>query len=133
MCGVSAEDSFSKALSTSSRNGVPDSDSSSVRLKYSAHSSETVRPADSPLNAWPFTSQRVLPSSRALVVEQREAGLFQRLQIAPDGPRRDVAERRQFVDRHAGAARPLDLAQDRPLADDFGVAGHDGDSINLRM
>jgi hypothetical protein len=48
MCGVSADDSFSNALSTSSRNGVPDSDSSSVRLKYSAHSSDTVRPADSP-------------------------------------------------------------------------------------
>ena len=66
MCGVSAEDSFSKALSTSSRNGVPDSDSRSVREKYSAQSSETVRPADSPLSAWPFTSQRVLPSSRPL-------------------------------------------------------------------
>ena len=33
MCGVSAEASFSKARSTSSRNGVPESDSSSVRLK----------------------------------------------------------------------------------------------------
>ena len=33
MCGVSTDASFSNALSTSSRNGVPDSDSSSVRLK----------------------------------------------------------------------------------------------------
>ena len=51
MCGVSAAASFSNALSTSSRNGVPDSDSSSVRLKYSAQSSDMVRPAESPLNA----------------------------------------------------------------------------------
>ena len=66
MCGVSTADSFSNALSTSSRNGVPDSDSRRVRLKYSAHNSDTVRPAESPLNAWPFTRQRVFPSSWAL-------------------------------------------------------------------
>src|SRR3954468_13432169 len=63
MCGVSADDSLSNALSTSSRNGVPDSDSSSVRLKYKAHSSATVSPIDRPLKAWPLTRQRVLPSS----------------------------------------------------------------------
>ena len=63
MCGVSTDASFSNALSTSSRNGVPDSDSSSVRLKYRAHSSDTVRPAASPLNAWPFTFHLVRPSS----------------------------------------------------------------------
>ncbi len=63
MCGVSTEESFSNALSTSSRNGVPDSDATSERLKYSAHSSDTVRPAASPLNAWPFTFHRVFPSS----------------------------------------------------------------------
>ena len=31
------------------------------------------------------------------------------------------------------AARPLDLAQDRPLADDFGVAGHGENLTNLRI
>src|SRR5579864_3858749 len=63
MCGVSADDSLSNALSTSSRNGVGKSDSTSVRLKYSAHSSATVNPAASPLNAWPLTRHRVRPSS----------------------------------------------------------------------
>ena len=63
MCGVRTEDSFSNALSTSSRNGVPASDSRSVRLKYSAQSSDNVRPAASPLNACPLTFHRVRPSS----------------------------------------------------------------------
>src|SRR3954462_7377555 len=63
MCGVRADDSLSNALSTLSRNGVPDNDSSSVRLKYSAQSSATVSPADRPLKAWPLTRHRVLPSS----------------------------------------------------------------------
>src|SRR3712207_8854461 len=54
----SADESFSKAFSTSSRNGVPASDSTSERLKYSAHSSDSVRPADRPLNAWPLMHQR---------------------------------------------------------------------------
>ena len=59
-----------------------------------------------------------------LVVEEREARLLERLQIAPDRPGGDDAERRQIVDGDARAARALDLAQNRPLPDDLGVAGH---------
>ena len=63
MCGVSPEASFSKALSTSTRNGVPASPIRSVRLKYKAHNSDRVNPAARALNAWPSMHQRVRPSS----------------------------------------------------------------------
>ena len=106
MCGVSVDASLSNALSSSSRNGVPASDSSSVRLKYSAHSSDSVRPAASPLNAWPLIVHRVRPSSRDSVVEDGKPGFLERLQIAADGARRDAAERGEVVDRDAaGRAR----------------------------
>ena len=58
------------------------------------------------------------------IVEDRKAGFLERLQVAPDRPRRDVAERRELVDRHAGGARALDLPEDGPLADHLGVSGH---------
>ena len=60
---------------------------------------------------------------RSIVVE-RKSRFFERLEVAPNRAGRDIAERRQVVDGDARAARPLDLAQDRPLADDFGVPGH---------
>src|SRR5436190_2239398 len=71
MCGVRPHESFSNALSTSSRKTVPESDSTSVRLKYSADSSDTVRPAVRPFSAWPLTRQRVRPSS---VVRSSKSG-----------------------------------------------------------
>ena len=125
MCGVNPDASFSNARSTSSRNGVPDSDSSSVRLKYSAHSSDRVSPAASPLNAWPLICHRVRPSSPRAIVVEREARFLERLQVAADGARGDAAERSQIVNRDANVARPFHLTEDRPLPDDFGVPRHD--------
>ena len=124
MCGVSADASFSNALSTSSRNGVPDSDSSSVRLKYSAHSSDTRQAGRQPLERLAVDAPARPAVVVRSVVEEREARLLERLQIAPDRAGRDVAERRELVDGDAGAARAFDLAQDRPLPDDFRVARH---------
>ena len=60
-----------------------------------------------------------------LVVVEREARFLERLQVAPDRPRGDIAERGQLVDRDAGTARALDLTQDRPLPNHFGIAGHE--------
>ena len=55
-------------------------------------------------------------------VEQREPGGLQRLEIAADRPRRDAGARGEVVDGEP--ARRFEVAQDRPLADDFGVARH---------
>src|SRR6185436_12228997 len=65
-----------------------------------------------------------LPVVARLVVVDGEARLFERLQVAPDRPRGDAALVRKVVDGGAGGARLLDLAQDRPLADHFGVSRH---------
>ena len=56
------------------------------------------------------------------LVEEREPGGLQRLEIAADRPRRDAGARREIVDRQP--ARRFEVAQDRPLPDDFGVARH---------
>ena len=61
--------------------------------------------------------------ARAVVID-RKPRLLERLQIAADRPRRDAAEARQIVDRHAGTPGAFDLFQNRPLTDDFGVARH---------
>ena len=119
MPGVSAAASLSNALRTSRWNGVAARHSTSVRLKYSALSSASV-------NAGVVeAAERALlerPVALAVVefVEEREAGVLQRLEIAPDRPRRDAGPRaRSSI---VSAARRLEVAQDRPLADDFSVA-----------
>ena len=58
------------------------------------------------------------------VVVEREPGFFERLQVAPDRARRDAAARGERINRHPRPARMLDFAQDRPLPDDLGIAGH---------
>ena len=65
-----------------------------------------------------------LPVVARLVVVDGESGFFERLKIAADGARGDVALRGEVVDRDAGGACLLDLAKDRPLPDDFGVSRH---------
>src|SRR5207244_3215656 len=62
------------------------------------------------------------------IVEERKAGFLERLQIASNGAGRHAAQRRQFVNRHADA-RALDLAQDRPLADDFRIPTRHGEAV----
>ena len=57
-------------------------------------------------------------------VEQRKACRLQRLEVATDRSRRDAGARRQVVDREP--ARRFEVAQDRPLPDDFGVPRHTG-------
>src|SRR5207248_11486623 len=66
---------------------------------------------------------RLAVVARTVVVE-RETRLLERLEVAADRARRDSAQRRQLIDRHAAAARVLDLAEDRPLPDDFRVPRH---------
>ena len=61
-----------------------------------------------------------------LVVEDREAGFLERLQIAAHGARRDAGEVRELVDGQPEPARAFELAEHRPLTDDLGVAGHGG-------
>jgi hypothetical protein len=56
-------------------------------------------------------------------VEEREACSLQRLQIAANRARCDAFRLGQGVDRRP--PRGFDGAQDVPLSDDFGVAGHD--------
>src|SRR5207253_9980280 len=58
------------------------------------------------------------------IVEEGKARFLERLQIAADRACRDAAQRGEIVNRDARAPRPLDFAQDRPLADDFGIARH---------
>ncbi len=58
------------------------------------------------------------------IVEDREAGFLERLQIAADRPGGDVAQGGEFVDGDAGRSCALDFAEDRPLADDLGIPGH---------
>ena len=60
---------------------------------------------------------------RSIVVDG-EARFLEGLEVAADGAGGDATERGEIVDCDAGRARPLDLAQDGPLADDLGVAGH---------
>src|SRR5262249_49384127 len=48
----------------------------------------------------------------------------ERLEIPANRASRDAADRRQFVDRDPRRPRPLDFAEHRPLADDFGVSRH---------
>ena len=69
-------------------------------------------------------SARLINASRGAIVEERKAGLLERLQITPDRARRHGAQRRELVNGDAAGARVLDLAQDRPLPDDFRVPGH---------
>jgi hypothetical protein len=59
------------------------------------------------------------------IVEKRKASFLERLEVTPDRPRRDAAERRQIVDGHAARPGLFDLPQDRPLTDHFGVAWHE--------
>src|SRR5205085_8619388 len=66
---------------------------------------------------------RLAVVARAVVVEG-EPGFLERLEIAANRARGDAAQRRQLVDGHAAAARVLDLAEDRPLLDDFRVPRH---------
>ena len=75
-----------------------------------------VEPAERPLLEHPVALAVVQ------VVVEREPGGLQRLEIAADGPGRHAGPLRQVVDRQP--PRRLEVAQDRPLADDFGVAGH---------
>ena len=124
MCGVSAAVSFSKARSTSSRNGVPESDSTSERLKYKRAELGQGQAGRQPLERLTVDDpSRAAVVARAVVVDG-EAGFLERLEVAPDRPRRHAALGGEFVDRHAGGARTLDLAQDAPLPDHFSVAGH---------
>ena len=53
-----------------------------------------------------------------------ETRLLRAPEVASDGARRDVAQRREIVDCDAGVTRALDLAQDRPLSNDFRIAWH---------
>src|SRR5262249_46059327 len=62
------------------------------------------------------------------IVEERKPRLLERLQIAPNRPRRHAARRRELVDGDPARPRALDLAKDGPLADHFGVARHEGNS-----
>src|SRR6266849_4965933 len=59
------------------------------------------------------------------VVVQREPCLLERLQVAPDRPRRHAAERREFVERRPAATRTLNFAENGPLPDDFGISRHE--------
>jgi hypothetical protein len=73
------------------------------------------------------TAERAMlerPESFAVVhlVIQREPGGLERFEIPANRPRTHPRPRRKLVDRHP--ARCLEIAQDRPLANDFGVAGH---------
>src|SRR5262249_41064798 len=67
------------------------------------------------------------------VIEEREACFLERLEIAPNGPRRDVAQGSEIVNGDASAASALDFAEDRPLADDFCIARQELDSNNCRI
>ena len=56
------------------------------------------------------------------LVEQREAGHLQRLEVAADV--RVETPVRSASSSIVSAPRRLEIAQDRPLADDFSVSGH---------
>jgi hypothetical protein len=56
------------------------------------------------------------------LVEQRKAGSLERLEIAADRPRRDTGAGGEIVDGQP--PRRFEVAQDRPLTNDFGVARH---------
>ena len=124
MCGVSADAQLlERALDVVAKRRA------GQRLEQRAAEIERAQLRDRQAGGQPLERLAVDPPARPaivvrLVVEEREAGFLERLQIAADRARRDVAQRRELVDRDARAARALDLAQDRPLTDDFGVAGH---------
>ena len=124
MCGVSAAVSFSNALSTSSRNGVPESDSSERSAEIQRAELRQRQAGAQALERLAVDDPPRAPVVARPVVVEGEARLFERLQIAADRPGRDAAQGSQIVDADAGRARALDLAQDRPLADDFRVPGH---------
>src|SRR6185503_7355504 len=64
-------------------------------------------------------------------VEERKAGRLQRLEIAPDGSRGDAGPSGEVVDRDP--SRRLEIAEDRPLADDFSVPRHDWKDTRPRV
>ena len=51
-------------------------------------------------------------------------GCLAGLPCPADGAGGDAAEGGEVVDCDAGATRAFDLAEDRPLPDDFGVSRH---------
>src|SRR4029078_10842826 len=63
-----------------------------------------------------------------LVVERKPGGL-QRFEIAPDRPGRDARPLGEVVDGQP--ARRLEVAQDRPLPDDFGITRHETRVLSL--
>ena len=124
-CRIRGDSIFSSranALVRSRWNGVPATASSRLRLRYSAHSSGSVKPVSSPFSTWPSSRQRDAAVVVALVVE-REAGFLQRREIAADRARGDVELVGQRVDRGA-VPRRFERVQQLPLADDFLVARH---------
>ncbi len=58
------------------------------------------------------------------IVIKRKAGFLECLQVAADGARRHPTEFGERVDGDATGAGALDLAEDGPLADDFGITRH---------
>ena len=124
MCGVSAELSFSKArlqLVAKWRAGQRFEQRPAEIQRAQLGQRQTRR---QPLERLAIQRPpRLAVVSRAVVVD-RKTGLLERLQIAPYGAGRDLAPGGEIVNRHTGVTGALDLAQDRPLADDFGVPRH---------
>ena len=126
MCGVKVALNLSNAVSSSSRNGVP-----GERFEQRAAEIQRAQLGQRQARGQSLECLAVdHPARPAIVVRtivvERKAGFFERLKIAADRPRRDVALRGQFVDRHAAVARAFDLAKDRPLADHFSISRHWG-------
>ena len=121
MPGVSAAASLSNALRTSRWNGVAARHSTSEREKYSAVISASVKPVSSSRrNARCSSVQNFLPSctsSNKGNPADCSASRSRRM-VRVETPVRSA----EVVNRHA--ARRLEVPEDGPLPDDFGVA-HD--------
>ena len=122
MPGVSAAASLSNALGRPlkrrGRQALDQRAAEIERAQLREREAGVVEPPERPLLEQSSSACRRAPRRRA------ETRRLQRLEIAADGARRDAGLSRPG--RRSSAGATIEIAQDRPLPDDFGVARHDG-------